>query len=79
MTTGEIFVVLALKGALVAVLTYFDLWPDWEARAKRREEDKKVLRAYHEWRKNAGPEAAAEASAILDRLPRRSNNLRAVK
>jgi sugar phosphate isomerase/epimerase len=78
-TTGEIFLIVALKGAVVVVLAKLGWWPDWEARAKRREEDKKVLRAYHEWREHAGPEAAAKVGVALEALPKRSRNRWSIK
>lgn len=71
MTTGEIFVVVLIKGALVALLAKLGWWPNWEERAKRREEDARVLRAYHEWSENAGPEATAQVSIALDRIAKR--------
>lgn len=79
MAAGEIFLIVALKGALVVLLGRFGWWPDWEQRARDRAEEKLVLRAYKEWRENAGPEAAAQARVVLDRFARRPENFRPVQ
>jgi hypothetical protein len=59
-TAFQIFLVVALKGALLVFLRKKGWWPDWEARARQREEEKRVLIAYREWRKNARSTPAAD-------------------
>lgn len=68
MTFTEIFIAVALKGAIVTGLSYFNLWPDWEARARKREEHKRVLLAYEEWCERTGTRPAADP-AVVDKLP----------
>ncbi len=60
MTAFEIGLVVAIKGALVVILTKYGWWPDWEARALKREEHKRVLRAYEEWCERTGTRPAAD-------------------
>lgn len=79
MTLSEIVLIVALKGAVVAVLAKLGWWPDWEQRARNREDEKLVLRAYKQWRNDAGPEAAAKLRTTLERLTRRPKNLRPIK
>jgi hypothetical protein len=43
--------VVALKGALLTFLRWKGWWPDWEERARQREEEKKVLVAYRQWKR----------------------------
>lgn len=79
MTTGEIFVIVALKGAVVVVLAKLGWWPDWEERARQRQDEKRLLRAYRQWRKDAGPEAAANARVTLERFTRGSRHIGSAK
>jgi hypothetical protein len=78
-TTGEIFLIVALKSALVVVLHKLGFWPDWEQRAKDRADEKLVLRAYKQWRKDAGPEAAAKLRVTLERATRHTKGIGSVK
>ena len=64
-TTATIFVALMIKGALVVFLRKRGWWPDWVARAHQREEEKLVLAAYRKWRRDAGPDRAADMSLLL--------------
>ena len=79
MTLGEIVLIVALKGAVVVALARLGWWPDWEQRARDREDEKLVLRAYHQWRKDAGPEAAAKLRLALQSLASRPKNFRPVQ
>lgn len=67
-TTGTIFLVVFLKGALATFLTYKGWWPDWVARARKREEHKRVLLAYEQWCKDTGTRPAADP-AVVRNLP----------
>lgn len=61
MTTGmTIFLGVALKGAIVTFLAWKGWWPDWEKRALKREEHKRVLRAYEEWCERTGTRPASD-------------------
>lgn len=79
MTFGEIFMVVALKGAIVTGLSYFNLWPDWEARARKREEHKRVLLAYEEWCERTGTRPAADPGVIGKPLSNTKRKIRPVK
>jgi hypothetical protein len=59
-TAFEIFLIVAVKGTLVAVFTKLGWWPDWEARARKREEHKRVLVAYEQWCERTGTRPAAD-------------------
>jgi hypothetical protein len=61
-TAFEIFLIVALKGTLVAVFTKLGWWPDWEARARKREEHKRVLVAYEKWCERTGTRPAADVA-----------------
>ena len=79
MSTGlAIFVAMFLKGALVIFLRKRGWWPDWEELDLRKQQEKKLLRAYRKWRKDAGAEAAAELCVTLDRIAHRAGDGRAV-
>lgn len=65
MTFWTIAVVVALKGALIALLKKFGWWPDWEERARQREEEKRVLVAYREW-KRARADRPAKSGALTE-------------
>ena len=64
MTTLEIGIGIALKGVLVAFLAKMGWWPDWEKRALRREEHKRVIKAYEEWCEKTGERPAADHEAL---------------
>lgn len=64
MTTGELIAVFVIKGALVAFLAKMGWWPDWEKRALRREEHKRVVKAYEEWCEQTGERPAADHEAL---------------
>jgi hypothetical protein len=64
MTVGMIFAVIAIKGVLVAVLAKLGWWPDWEKRALRREEHKRVIQAYEGWCATTGKRPAANHDAL---------------
>lgn len=63
-----IFLAVAIKGALVVVLQRYGLWPDWEVKDREVREEKALLRAYKKWRKDAGPEAAADLRLACERF-----------
>ncbi len=63
-TTAVIFVSVFLKGLLVAYLVHKGWWPDWEKRALRREEHKRVIKAYEEWCEQTGHRPAADHAAL---------------
>lgn len=79
MTAFEIFVIVALKGALVVILAKFGFWPDWEKLDREKREEKLLLRAYKQWRKDAGPEAAAKLSVALHDFTDSAGNRRPVQ
>lgn len=54
MTALEIGLIVALKGAVAVVLTKLGWWPDWEERAYKREEAKRVFVAYEKWCERTG-------------------------
>ena len=60
MTAFEIGLIVAIKGALVGFLIHKGWWPDWEKRAMKREEHKRVLRLYEEWCERTGTRPAAD-------------------
>jgi hypothetical protein len=62
MTAWEIGLIVAIKGGLVTFLAYKGWWPDWEKRALKREEHKRVLLAYEEWRSRTGARGAADSA-----------------
>ena len=69
MTMLTLGIALAIKGALVVWLTKIGAWPDWDKLAAEKREEKEVLRAYKEWRKNGGAKAGAngpDATRTLD-------------
>lgn len=66
MSFWTIGLVVALKGALLIYLKEKGWWPDWEERARRRDEEKKLLRAYREWRKHARPGPSANPRVPFD-------------
>lgn len=59
---------LFLAGVLRVFLAKRGWWPDWEDLDRRDREEKSLLRAYRKWRKDAGPEAAADLGVTLDRF-----------
>ena len=73
-TAFEIFMIVALKGAVVAVLHKLGWWPDWEVRDREVREEKALLLAYKKWRRDAGPDAAAELRKVCEQFtgPRKS-------
>lgn len=83
MTALTIFVALLLKGALVVWLSKRGLWPDWEALAAEKAEEKQVLLAYKEWRKNGGPKPRASTTSstatVNDLLPEGTRPIRPVR
>lgn len=63
MTMLTLGIALAIKGALVVWLSKIGAWPDWDKLAAEKREEKEVLRAYKEWRKNGGAKAGADPAA----------------
>jgi len=64
MTAFQIFLIALGKGAVVAVLFKLGWWPDWEKRALRREEHKRVIKAYEAWCEQTGERPAADGEAL---------------
>lgn len=64
MTTGEIFLAVAFKAVVVGVLAKLGFWPDWEKKALRREEHKRVIKAYEAWCEQTGQRPAADHDAL---------------
>lgn len=79
MTALEIFLVVFLKGALVALLIKFGKWPDWEENARIREDEKALLRAYKKWRKDAGPGPAAQLRVVCDEFTGPKNSFWSIR
>ena len=69
---------MVLAGALRAWLQSKGWWFDWEKIDREKQEEKLVLRAYKEWRKNARPAEAADVSARLQRFTNRASNGRSI-
>lgn len=67
MSALEIGLIVFLKGALVSVLIWKGWWPDWEKRAYRREEMRRVFKAYEEWCDKVGKRPFADPK-IPERL-----------
>lgn len=63
-TAFTIFVAVTIKGVLVYYLTKKGHWPDWEKRALRMEEHKRVIKAYEEWCEQTGQRPAADHEAL---------------
>lgn len=63
MSLTTIAVAVFLKGVLVAVLAKYGKWPDYEAQAKARAQEKReeklVLEAYRDWRQGPGSKYTA--------------------
>jgi hypothetical protein len=72
MTAWEIGLIALFKGAIVTVMVKKGWWPDWEKRALRREEHKRVVRAYEEWCEQTGQRPAADHEALAKLEYRRS-------
>ena len=72
MTAIQIAIVTFIHGALGAWLLKKGWWPDWEKRALRREEHKRVIKAYEEWCERTGERPAADHEALAKLEYRRS-------
>jgi hypothetical protein len=71
-TAFQIFAVTFLAAIVRAILVKKGWWPDWEKRALRREEHKRVLLAYEEWCKHTGTRPAADPR-LVDKLIAETN------
>jgi hypothetical protein len=78
-TAFEIFLIVAVKGTLVAVFTKLGWWPDWEARARKREEHKRVLVAYEQWCERTGTRPAADAGTVHKVVADPNHSVRALR
>lgn len=79
-STGmTIFLAALLKGALAAFLVKKGWWPDWEARALKREEHKRVLRAYEHWCERTGTRPAADPRIVEKLLSQPLRGVRATR
>lgn len=65
MTALEIGLIVAIKGTIITVLVKKGWWPDWEKRALKREEHKRVLRAYEEWCERTGTRPSAMSDELV--------------
>jgi hypothetical protein len=63
MTMLTLGIALAIKGALVVWLSKIGAWPDWDKLAAEKREEKEVLLAYKEWRKNRAAQPSAEPAS----------------
>ncbi len=54
MSAWTIFLAVTLKGVVFTFLQWKGWLPDYTDRARRADEERLVLRAYREWRKNPG-------------------------
>jgi hypothetical protein len=79
MTAWEIGLIVAIKGGIVGFLAYKGWWPDWEARARKREEHKRVLLAYEEWRSRTGARGASNAGVVEDPVADPSQQIRPIR
>lgn len=70
---------MVIAGALRAFLASKGWWPDWEKLDLEKQQERKLLRAYKKWRKDAGPEAAAQLGVALDRFTDRPSDSGAVE
>lgn len=66
MTAGEIFVAVALKGALLTFLQMKGWIPDPVEYNTMKRQERMMLKSYKRWRKDAGPEAAAQLHSTLE-------------
>ena len=68
MTALQIGLVVGLAAFLKGVLTFYlgkkGWWPDWEKRAYRREEHKRVIKAYEDYCEQTGNRPAADHEAL---------------
>jgi hypothetical protein len=62
------FITIGLAACIKAILTHWmgkkGWWPDWEKRALRREEHKRVIKAYEKWCSETGERPAADHIAL---------------
>lgn len=72
MTGLEIGIGVAIKAVVVGYLAHKGWWPDWEKRALRREEHKRVIKAYEAWCEQTGERPAADREALRKLELRRS-------
>lgn len=79
MTALEIGLIVAIKGALITVLVKKGWWPNWEKRALKREEHKRVLLAYEEWCERTGARPAADPRVIDNARAKTPKNIRPVR
>lgn len=70
---------MILVGALRVFLRERGWWFDWEKIDREKQQEKTLLRAYKKWRKDAGPEAAADLSVTLDRFADGASDSRTVE
>jgi hypothetical protein len=73
-TTMTIFLAAFIKGSLTVWLVKKGWWPDWEKRALRREEHKRVIKAYEEWCEQTGRRPMFDQEAWAEIEARRGIN-----
>ncbi len=72
MTFLSIGLAVFIKALITPWLVKKGWWPDWEKRAYRREEHKRVIKAYEEWCEQTGERPAADHEALAKLELRRS-------
>jgi hypothetical protein len=75
-TALEIGLIVCGKAVLVGVLVKLGWWPDWEARARKREEHKRVLVAYEQWCERTGTRPAADPGVACNGVTDDSHGVR---
>lgn len=78
-TAFEIFLIVFLKGLVVAVLAKFGWWPDWEKVDREKREEKALLRAYKQWRRDAGPDRAADLRTLCEDFTKATDKRRSIR
>lgn len=76
MTVLGIGLIIAIKGAIVTVLVKKGWWPNWEKRALKREEHKRVLRLYEEWCERTGTRPAAMTNDLIAKSDKKVRPIR---
>lgn len=79
MTFTEIFWICLLKAVVMGVLAKLGWLPDWEARARKREEHKRVLRAYEEWCERTGARPASDPRFVDKSVAKANRKFGAIK
>lgn len=70
-TAAVIFFAVCLKALLTKYLRRKGWWPDWEERALKIQEHKRVIDAYERWCAAIGRRPAADQDALTELSRRR--------